>query len=256
MKTIRLSLVLMMLSIGIFSCKKDSTATDALSTDQVADLAAGSLSENSQGLATVTDDITANAQTLNAASTNGLTVNTTNGIGNPCGTTRTDSVTRAITKDSVSISYFMKYSHTVFCNPNNQRDSVMNTLTYHGNFDGPRVTSSNTGSAVFTVAGLSPDAANFTLHGEYKRSGQFQSKIGNKGTGNHSIDLVVKNLVLSKPGRKILSGTGTLTLVVNTPKKSINYTGSITFNGDDTASVTINGATYTINIQTGFRKRK
>ena len=62
MKTIKLSLIILLM-LGAFSCKKDNNAStsSSVTTDQVADIAAGSLAENSGGLATVTDDIAVNA---------------------------------------------------------------------------------------------------------------------------------------------------------------------------------------------------
>ena len=146
MKTFKLSLVLLVL-LGVFSCKKDNSASTSgsVTTDQVADIAAGSLAENSGGLATVTDDIAVNAQGLSSVNTGGMTVNSnglaTSSVHQECGTTLTDSVTRSITLDSTTVDYFFKYSHTLNCNANNQPDNLVNTLTYHGDFDGPRLSS-------------------------------------------------------------------------------------------------------------------
>src|SRR5258708_29392908 len=153
MKTIKLSLIVLLM-LGAFSCKKDNSASTSgsVTTDQAADIATSSLSENSQGLATVSDDIAVNAQGLSSVSSNGLTVNSI-GTHQACGTTLTDSVTRSVTLDSVSINYFLKYSHTLNCNVNSQPDNMVNVLTFDGSCDGPRLSSSNSGSANFTFAG-------------------------------------------------------------------------------------------------------
>ena len=248
--------------LGAFSCKKDNSASSSstITTDQAADIAAGSLAENSNGFASVTDDVAVNAQGISSVNS-GLSVNSTQAtasVHQECGTTLTDSVTRNITVDSVTINYFFKYSHTLNCNSSNEPDNVINALTYKGSFDGPRLSSTNSGSANVTIAGLTSTATNFVLNGEYIRDGSFQSKVGNKSSGNSHIDIVGTNITLSKPGRKILSGTATITITGTGPKgNSFSYSGTITFNGDGTATLAWSGgATYTINLTTGWRQRR
>jgi len=254
--TFKLSLVVLLM-LGAFSCKKDgnSSSNSSVTTDQVADIAAGSLAANSEGFASVTDDIAVNAQGIsstskvNINSTGGLT---TSSVHQECGTTRTDSVTRSLTIDSVTLNYFFKYSHTLNCNTSNQPDNVANALTFHGSFDGPRLSSNDSGSATFTIAGLTENATNFVVNGEYKRDGSFQSKVGDKASGNSHVDLTVVNVKLSKPGRKIVSGTGTLSVTGTGPKgANFSYTGTIVFNGDGTATLTISGTVYTVNLASG-----
>ena len=257
MKTLKLSLVLLLM-LGVFSCNKDkSTSSSTVTSDQAADMVAGSLAENSGGFATVTDDIAVNAQGLSSVN-NGLTVNSvgqsTSSVHQACGTTLTDSVTRALTLDSVSINYSFKYSHTLNCNSSSLPDNLINTLTYSGTFNGPRLSSSNTGSATFTIAGLTTNATNYVLNGEYKRDGSFQSKIGDKVSGNSHVDIVGTNILLSKPDRKIVSGNATITVIGTGPKgNSFSYTGTIVFNGDNTATLTLNGTGYIVNLITGYR---
>lgn len=256
MKKLKLTLAALVI-IGAFSCKKTNSnvaATGTVTTDQAADIAAGSLALNSEGLATVSDDVSANALTLNSVN-GGLKVNTIE-KHQECGTTVSDSVSRVSTSDSVSINYFFKYNHTLNCNSNNQPDNMVNVLTYHGSFDGPNVTSTNTGSSTFTIAGLTTTATNFVINGEYKRAGTFQSKVGNKVSGNSTIDIVVTNLTLTKPARKIASGNATISITGTSPKGTFSYTGNIVFNGDNSATLTINNNAYTIDLRTGFKVRR
>lgn len=260
MKNLKLSLIALLM-LGAFSCTKDNSASTSttVTTDQAADIAASSLAENSNGFASVTDDVAVNAQGI-ASVNSGLTVNSTQAtasVHQACGTTVTDSVTRNVTADSVTINYFFKYAHTLNCNVNNLPDNVIDTLTYNGSFDGPRLSSTNTGSGKAKIAGLTPTATNFVINGEFKRDGSFQSKVGNKVSGNSHIDIVGTNITLSKMDRKIISGTATITITGTGPKgNSFSYSGTITFNGDNTATLKITGgASYTINLLTGWRVR-
>lgn len=248
--------------LGAFSCTKDNSAStsNTITTDQAADIAAGSLAENSNGFASVTDDVAVNAQGITSVNS-GLAVNSTQAtasVHQECGTTVTDSVTRNITADSVTVNYFFKYAHTLNCNVNSQPDNVIDTVTYSGSFNGPRLSSTNTGSAKVKIAGLTSTATHFVLNGEFKRDGSFQSKVGNKGSGNSHIDIVGTNIILSKPDRKIISGTATITITGTGPKgNTFSYNGTITFNGDNTATLNITGgSSYTINLLTGWRGRR
>src|SRR3569833_493341 len=212
MKTIRLSIVALLL-LGALSCKKDSTSASAtVTSDQAADMAASAMASNSGGIASMTDAISANAAVV--TSVNGKTVNAvgTTSEKQACGTTLTDSATFSGSNAEVTYSYFTIYSHTLNCNAQNAPDNLANTLTYHGTFDGPRVSTTAPGSATATIAGLTQGAANYVIHGEYKRSGTFQSKVGNKISGNSDLDVTVTNLTLAKPARTIVSGTGTFTI--------------------------------------------
>jgi hypothetical protein len=260
MKTFKLSIIALVL-LGAISCKKTdgNSAANTVTSDQAADIAAGSLAANSYGLTSVSDDIAVNAQTLASINTGSQTVNSlgTATVHQACGTTLTDSVTNSGTNSSVSFSYFLKFARTLNCNTNSQPDNLANSVSYHGNFDGPNLTSTNTGSAIFKIAGLTTTAANFVVNGEYKRTGSFQSKIGNKTSGQSSVDIVVTNLTLTKPARKIASGTATIAITGSTTKNGdFSYTGTLLFNGDGTAILTINGNAYTVNLLTGVKIKR
>jgi len=250
MKTFKLSIALFLL-LGIFSCKKDNSASVSLTSDQAADMAASGLSSNSGGVASMTDDISANAATFSSTgqSVNSIGMAT---VHQACGTTVTDSTTRSGTNSSVTFNYFIKYSHTLNCSSNEQPDNLVNVLNYDGSFSNPRISTTATGSANATIAGLTQTASNFVINGEYKRAGTFESKVGNKATGNSNLDITLTNVTLSKPGRAIVSGSGTFTLSGVAGKVTYNYAGTITFNGDGTATLNVTGgSSYTVNLGSG-----
>jgi hypothetical protein len=259
MKTLKLSLVALVL-LGVFSCKKDNSSNStsaSITSDQAADIASSSLASNSGGVASMTDAISANAVTV--TSVGGKTVNSvgTSSVHQECGTTLADSATVSGTTNSVTFDYFAKYTHTLNCNTSEQPDNIVNTLTYHGTFDGPRISTDATGTANATIAGLTQAASAFVVNGEYKRTGSFQSKIGNKATGNSNVDIVITNVTLSKPGRVITGGSGTFAISGVAGKVSYNFAGTITFNGDGTATLNVTGgSSYVITLANGTYVKK
>jgi hypothetical protein len=251
MKTFK-STIMLLLVLGMFSCKKDNSATTALTSDQAADMASSALASNSGGVASMSDDISANAASV--TSVGGKTINAvgTSSVTQACGTTLSDSATYAGTTSAVTFNYFAKYTHTLNCNTDEQPDNIVNTLTYNGTFSGPRISTTATGTANATISGLTVSANSFVINGEYKRVGSFVSKVGNLATGNSNIDIVITNLTLAKPARTISSGTGTFSVSGVAGKITYNFSGNITFNGDGTATLAVTGgSTYVINLATG-----
>jgi hypothetical protein len=242
MKNFKLSL-LVMLFLAAVACKKTDKSpgiTGNVSAADAADMVAGSLSLNSNGVANVSDDAT-------------LIASSPTSHHLACGVTVADSMLRSNTFGLVTYSYKLKYSYTLNCN-SGVPDNLATSLIYSGSFSGPHVSSTNSGSAVFTVAGLSPAANNFVINGEYKRAGSFQSKIDTTNHGYSNIDILVNALTLRKPARTIASGTATISITGNVPKKgNFSFTGTLVFNGDGTATLTINGIVYNINLVTGER---
>jgi len=58
-------------------------------------------------------------------------------------------------------------------------------------------------------------------------------------------------LILSPVSGDVVSGTASFTTTGSGVNGSWNYQGTITFLGNQTAKIVINGATYTVDLQTG-----
>jgi hypothetical protein len=230
------AIIVLSLFLGVVSCKKtDDTAANSVTTDQVADISAGSISLSSDGLTTNSNDISSDALSNDQG----------------CATSVTDSTTKSGTSNNVTYNYFFKYTNTLTCNTNNQHDNIVYDLSFHGYYEGPNITAADTGTSSFKIAGLTPAATVFVINGEYKRTGKFNSNVGNKISGTSNVDIVVTNLTVNKSTKTITGGTATITISVTVPKGTFNFSGPLTFNGDGTATLVINGTTYSINLTTG-----
>lgn len=108
----------------------------------------------------------------------------------------------------------------------------------------------------FTLAGLTPAATAYVLNGTFLRSGSFTSKTDTAKHGNSNLSVTVQNINFRKPGRTIASGTATFSLTGSVPKKgNFSFTGTLVFNGDGTAKLTVNGSVYTVNLITGEKTK-
>ncbi|HEY2583287.1 MAG TPA: hypothetical protein VGI43_15860 [Mucilaginibacter sp.] len=271
MKTIKL-LPLFVLILCIIACTKNGnnpSNVGAVSTDDAADMVGSSLASNYNGLATVSDDVTNAGTSLTAssiASIHGSTFNSLNANPNTvagidkkqlaCGLMIADTVSRQGGSSVVNYSYNSIYNFTLNCN-NNVPNDMTSLLAYNGNFSGPVWLLTDTGTTNFTVTGLSPQATDFVLNGEYKRHGSFSSKIDTTKHGYRSVDIVVTALTLLKPARTIVSGTATIAVSGYTRKRgNFTYNGTLVFNNDGTANLTLNGTAYNINLTTGIKLKK
>jgi len=242
MKKVQLSLMAMLL-FGAVACVKNNSAIHLngnVSNAEAADMVAASVN----GVADLADDATVNATFFATAHPT-------------CGTVKSDTISRHSPAGSfATYNYNSTYNFVVNC-VNNQPDNLSSNLAYNGNFSNQNFSSTSSGSSAFTVTGLAPTATNFVINGEYKRSGSFNSKIDTSNHGNHNVDIVINGLTVRRPARTIASGTATTSVTGYVHGKgSFSYTGTLVFNGDGTAKLTLNGTVYLINLVTGQKTRE
>jgi hypothetical protein len=251
MKKVILSLLVVLL-LGVVACQKgyygepsiNRGVTSNVSNDEAANMVASSLSVSSNGVINIVSDVTNDATSFARAH-----------LG--CGTLRSDTISRqSPTSSNTTYTYNLQYNYVVICGTDNKPDSLSSSLIYNGNFNGANLSSSNSGSTIFGVSGLDSAAADFVINGEYKSVGSFSSKIDTANHGNNNIDIAIKELTLKKPARSITSGTATIAVSGSVSKRgSFNYTGTLVFNGDGTATLTLNGTVYKINLNSGYSQR-
>jgi hypothetical protein len=251
MKALKLSLIIPLLLFAI-SCKKTSTSSSAVTVDDAADMAASSVAANSFGFASVADNVGINAQALNSVNAGGQQVNGIGSSHQACGTTVADSITFSSTANSsVTFSAFYKFMRTLNCNVNVQPDNLINNITFKGNFDGPRLSSNDSGTASVTIAGLTTNATNFVVNGAYNRKGSFTSKVGGKASGSSNVTITATNILLSKPAREIVGGSATITISGSAAAGTFSYAGVLAFKAGNQASLTVGTTVYLINLLTG-----
>lgn len=246
MKKIRLPLMMLLLA-GAIACNKNDLQTDAtanVSAADAADMVGASLSVNSNGLASISNDVTIKSKWF---VDNHLT----------CGATKSDTLTKNSPQGApVTYSYGLGYTYTLNCNASNMPDNITGKVNFSGGHSGPHFSSTNTGNLIFRVAGLTPTATNYVLNATFIQSGSFISKKDTTNHGNENLSVVIQNLRFNKPVPTIAGGTATFTLNGAVPKKgAFSYAGTLVFNGDGTAKLTVNGSVFIINLITGEKTK-
>lgn len=259
MKTLKFALIVPVAIVAFaVSCKKDNGAknnTANVSTDVAADMAASAVSANSFGFVSMADNISSNAQITSSASGQATNSTTTTAMHQACGTTVADSLNFTGNTNSVTFSAFYKFTRTLNCS-NNSPDNVVTTVAFHGSYDGPRISSTDAGTANVTIGGLSSAATYFTINGGYDRKGSFTSKVGSKASGSSEVNISVNNVTLTKSPRTISGGTASITISGTTASGSFSFSGNLVFSGDNQATLTVGTSVYIINTLTGTYTKK
>lgn len=238
---------MMLLLAGAIACNKHDLQTDAtanVSAADAADMVGASLSVNSNGLASISNDVTIKSKWF---MDNHLT----------CGATKNDTLTKTSPQGApVTYSYGLGYTYTLNCNASNIPDNITGKVNFSGSHSGPHFSSTNTGNLIFRVAGLTPTATNYVLNATFIQSGSFISKKDTTNHGNENLSVVIQNLRFNKPVPTIAGGSATFTLNGAVPKKgAFSYAGTLVFNGDGTAKLTVNGSVFIINLITGEKTK-
>jgi len=252
MKTLRLPFAALLL-LGVAACNKGNVSfngsanTTTNATDQAASLVTAALSENTNGAFNTFSDVSIETQAHVS-------------IDSLCGTTWTDSITRktSATPSGVSYNYSAKYTYTLNCDSVTKKGiyngSSTATSEYSGSYTGPNLSSTNSGSSMVVIQGLGRGSSYYTVNGEYKQSGSYTSKTD---TGTNSVNITLTNVELTKPFQFVKSGTATISVSGMSSKNgSFSYSGVLVFNSGNSATLTLNGTVYIINLVNGTSKRQ
>jgi hypothetical protein len=264
MRSFRLSIIAMLL-LGAASCKKsNSTQVSAnVSSSEALDMVSSSLSSNSNGAGTMGADAITVAATQSASlgSSSGAVIVGSNNRSLyravstkklDCGDTKNDTVSRAsVSGAAIGYAYTSLYTFTLNC-VSEVPDNLAGSSTFSGTYSGPFISSIYTGTTTFTVTGIAPSVGNYTLNGTYVRNGDFQSKKNTSNQGTHTVNITVTNVTVSKTTGTVTGGSATFSVTGNVPAKgNWSYSGTLTYNGDGTANLTLSGTVYIINLGTG-----
>jgi hypothetical protein len=122
--------------------------------------------------------------------------------------------------------------------------------TSSGTYSTQKIESSDASQTSFSILGLESTSENYVFNGNFKRDGNQQITINqNTRSLNSAVYLEIVNLNVDKVNYEIISGSGTLTLTGKANQgNSFSFEGTLIFNGNETATLTLNGTSYEINL--------
>lgn len=232
--TILMTLTLFFGSMALMACEKEQSN---LTPDEVAVIIEGALMSDSEGAAAGISEavLIAERYTVNAPSLS-------------CGQTADTTFSRSLSNTRITADYSASVNWTLQCNQFNVPQSIAMNLQSSGNYTTPRVSSNDSGTGSLTVSNL-VTGPNFLINGSCTRNGSQTRLLRNGNGATTTVTISLSNVAVSKTTRKIQSGSAEV--IINgqgSGGQTVDSTGSIVFNGDGTATLTINGQTYTITL--------
>lgn len=228
-------------AVLIAGCKKDDGAVgtgDAvvLTNDDAADAFASTLggSQSTAGLTAQLEE----AATIAGGGSLGK-------VDATAGTMWDTTITR-IRVGTYSYSYSFKYSITL-ANANRLDFGY----TMKGTYDTPRLSSNDSASASFQVSNLLTGTA-YSVTGIYNRYGTQASKIRNKTSFTSTITVSTTALLIDKSTKRVSGGSAAVIIYGKSSTGNIySFNGTVTFLGNQQATLVIGSKAYTINLATG-----
>ena len=238
LKNTAYSILLMSLAL---SCKKEDTTPDepfeiTITEEDAADLVASAIGTGTYGL---TSSTTAAAQKTTFAYNQSVpclySLDTTLSKSNPVGS-------------AITYSYNLNYNYQMYCT-NGIPTSLICNLSSSGNLDQLRMSASSTVTGALTFTGFAPSDTLYSVNGDYSRNGSATSKIRAKNSFTYTLSLDLTNVSVSKTNYSLVSGSSTVTFsATSSTGKVFNFSGTLTYVNATTATLVINGQTFTINI--------
>jgi hypothetical protein len=230
----------LVLSIVFISCNKDEIETPDIEQSEAVEAITNSLSANSNGL---TSSI---ANTAKYASEQSI-YSKSSSLN--CGQLYNYDYNESNSVTNYSFNYSVQRSAQLNCTSGGVADNFVYQANRTGTYDTPRMSSSDNAVSNWTMTGLNTNSTNAIINGSYQRNGTQVSKVRNKNSFKSTINYTTTNINVDKTSHKIVSGSSTVNFVgTSSTGNQFTYNGTITFNGNDMATLVINGNTYTINL--------
>lgn len=235
------------LSVALLSCSKDDDPEPQtpLTNAEAAEIIAGSLSEDADGLTVAMVNMTTVTNDALEADNGGR-------VASACDYSKDSTFTKTRSTTLITSSYDYEYSYAISCTTLGVPKSMDSGLTYSGEYETARVSSANSGTATVSLTGLELTETDFVASGTYTRSGSFMSKVRDQNAVESTLTLTFEDLTVNKSSYLIKGGTISVALTGSaTDKGDFSYSASIVFNGDKSATITINGETYDVDLESG-----
>ncbi len=230
------SLVALIIFTSI-SCDRDRMNDDEMTEEEALEIVQSSLVSEAYGVQIQADDASSLNSTENSESEN-------------CGLLNTRMLERnSIANATVSYSYSISYLFSLVCETNQSRYF---TIDFEGNgmYSSPRFESDDTISYEAELTNISSSESFYLYNGSFSRIGTQTTRIaGRTKNFNSTLLLESTNISIDKSSRTILGGATGFSLTGNLNSgDSFSFVGDIVYNGNDSATVTLNGTSYNVSL--------
>ncbi|WP_343673862.1 hypothetical protein [Chitinophaga sp.] len=229
------------LALAVFSCKKDED-DGVITSDEMAEAVSQSFSSEGGGLVVQTNAALSVVSLANSQRMAGGRLSDQCGL--PYEKTRTSA--NADTATYYTWSYGITWNWTLTCT-----DTIPIQYDFKAAgralYDFPRMTSDDSVNNKIVVTGLSADSTFYTASQTYIRTGTQQAKFGKMHKFTSTVTVTSTNMKVNKTTLKIVSGTAKVNIKgESSGGKTFTLSGTLTFSGNDAASLVMNDTKYTV----------
>ncbi|MFK7947768.1 MAG: hypothetical protein AB8G11_09265 [Saprospiraceae bacterium] len=228
MNWFKFGIAALVLSVTVMACVDD--AEELLEDDDIAELIENALNSKSGGFDSQLEDMLYLVENYQ----------------DQCG----ESIDSTFEKEKgigsiATYNYTYGWEGTVNCDANDVPQDIDFSYTSTGTYTVPRMTSSDNGTYNMNVSGILPTETQYNVAGSYTRVGTQTTKIRNEFTFTATLGVALTEMLVNKATKNIDSGTATFTVEATSPGgDAVNREGDITYNGDNTATISFNGKSY------------
>jgi len=246
---------LLLAIVFLTSCSEDDPIPEVITDAEAAEEVASSLATD---VLSIAEDMGSTGYRSQQNATNGRVANIPG-----CGETVTQEISKSYDGDFISGTFDSDYEVSLEC-----------FLNFPVSLTSSFTTSTNTESARFATEGSSNGTSNVTIDQEnlgnylfnsaFVKTNVFTQKTEDQKSFNSTYTVTTTDISINTAfiaslltgqvptGNLIASGTASYQVVgVNQNNIPFEYSASVTFVGDGTAEVTINGNTYIVDLTTG-----
>lgn len=230
MKNTKMILLFAIMAI-VSACSKEDATEELLTEKEAAEIVESAVSDRSGGASTTTLAAVEMAELPTAA----------------CGISGDTIISKSVTAGPITFSTVNNIAWQTICNQLNIPTGGELTFNGTNSFNSNNWTGNATSEGELLLTGLLPTATVYTLNGNYDYAGTITGNLRRRDPSlNTSVAVELTSVTVSKQTKKITGGAGTVVISVTAQSgQNATLTGSLTFNGDGTATVTINGYSYT-----------
>jgi len=185
----------------------------------------------------------ANANTSGRPSEDNKSLNDDLNAAN-CNQTISQNFSNSNTVGNRSWTITSNWSWTLNCDV--QNNSISWDLDGNGtlDFDGPNLSKDMNRTHDFNITGIEPSSSEWTYNASHNRTGVIQSNVGNQNSMTTDLTYGSTDIIVSKATQQIISGTFDLNFTATLANGNvINKGATVVFNGNQTATVTLNNGT-------------
>lgn len=238
-KPVLLSFIFVAIILG--GCRRNEEEEEIpVTSDDAADVITYALQSSSGGYANQCSETAEYLSSEGLRSTQSL----------QCGVLFDSTVSFSYNGNNLTANYSLQWELLLNCDSMNLPQSLSFTSPYSGNYDGPLMSSSNSGNLNWTVTGLaSGNSVPYTFSGNFTRNGNHTSKVRNQTSFSSDLQITVMGVAVDKVTQQITGGTANASLTCQSSTgNNYSFSGTIVFNGNGSATLTIGSNTYSIDL--------